>query len=113
MSPEILALRPLGAGTASFAGRIHRRKRMDLAGHGTEAGVARVRGFLSRTTRGFAAGVPLLRVLWPNTRCFNQSLERRDVPCFQNEYSDEAWSHTEQDSSIRVSREHSQRARYG
>ena len=43
----------------------------------------------------------------------NQSLERRDVPCFQNEYSDEAWSHTEQDSSIRVSREHSQRARYG
>jgi CubicO group peptidase (beta-lactamase class C family) len=27
---------------------------MDLAGHGMEAGVARVRGFLSRTTRGFA-----------------------------------------------------------
>ena len=27
---------------------------MDVAGHGMEAGVARVRGFLSRTTRGFA-----------------------------------------------------------
>jgi len=43
----------------------------------------------------------------------NQSLEPRDVLCFQNEYSDEVWSNTEEDSSIRVSREHSQRARYG
>lgn len=34
----------------------------------------------------------------------NQSLERRDVLCFHNEYSDEV----EKDSTVRVSREQSQ-----
>ena|SRR5215469_3753157 len=39
-------------------------------------------------------GVPLLRVLTPNTRCLNQNLEQRGVLCSENEYSDDVWSNT-------------------